>query len=164
MKKLHHGVVAVLALCSGVAFASDKVNEKRVAADIANTPDKFAQVIEEVHQEMGAGGRYEFIKPDAKAQVDADLSSMDAMIKKAGSIGAMNEKDKIALFNHQEHLNGILTHSDGNRLVCERRPPVGSNIPVTMCKTVAEIEKMRRDSQKTMQDADRYGWGPTHGH
>jgi len=164
MQKLHLGIIVALALCAGAAFASDKVNEKRVAADIANTPDKFAQVIEEVHQEMGTGGRYEFIKAEAKAQVEADLNSMDAMIKKAGSIGAMNEKDKIALFNYQEHLNGILTHSDGNRLVCERRAPVGSNIPITMCKTVAEIEKMRRDSQKSMQDADRYGWGPTHGH
>ena len=164
MKKLHLGIVAALSLCAGAVFASEKVNEKRVAADAADTPTKFSELIDEIHQEMGSGGRYEFIKSDAKAQVDADLAAMDGMIKKAGSVGALNDKDKIALFNRQEHLNGILTHSDGNRLVCERRPPAGSNIPVTMCKTVAEIEKMRRDSQKTMQDADRYGWGPTHGH
>ncbi|MEP6941056.1 MAG: hypothetical protein ABI846_14915 [Rudaea sp.] len=163
MNKLHFGVIAMLSLCAGAAFGSDKVNEKRVAADSADTPAKFSQVIEEVHQEMGEGGRYEFMKSDAKAQVDADLTAMDAMMKKAGSVGAMNEQDKIALFNRQEHLNGILTHNDGNRLVCERRAPMGSNIPVTMCKTVAEIEKTRHDAQKKMQDSDRYGWGPTHG-
>ena len=39
---------------------------------------------------------------------------------------------------------------------------MGSNIPVTMCKTVAELEKQRREAQKMMQDADKRGWSPTH--
>jgi hypothetical protein len=85
------------------------------------------------------------------------------MLKKSGSVAGMSKQEQVDLFNRQEHVNGILTHNDGNRLVCEHRPPMGSNIPVTMCKTVAEIEKMHRDSQKLMQDADKRGWGPTHG-
>jgi hypothetical protein len=156
--------VAVAAVMLAAPALAAKVEEKRVAADNADTPDKFDQVIDEVHQEMGTGGRYEFIKPDAKVQVDADLTAMDAMIKKAGSVSAMTPTTKVELFNHQEHLNGILTHNDGNRLVCERRPPMGTNIPVTTCKPVAEIEKMRRDSQKMMQDADKRGWGATNNH
>jgi hypothetical protein len=116
-----------------------------------------------LHTDMGPGGRYEFIHADSKAQVDADLAAMQALLKKSGSVAKMSKQEQVELFNHQEHLNGILVHNDGNRLVCERRPPMGSNIPVTMCKTVAEIEKQRRDSQKMMQDADKRGWGPTHG-
>jgi hypothetical protein len=160
------GVASSLVFASLVsvsAFAA-KVEEKRVAADNADTPAKFDQVIEEVHQEMGTGGRYEFIKADAKAQVEADLTAMDAMIKKAGSVSAMTQATKVELFNHQEHLNGILTHNDGNRLVCEHRPPMGTNIPVTTCKPVAEIEKQRRDAQKMMQDADKRGWGASSNH
>jgi hypothetical protein len=64
----------------------------------------------------------------------------------------------VQLFNTQEHLNGILTHSDSNRLVCERRAPVGTNIPVNSCKTVGQIEKERKDSQKTMMDQQSNGW------
>jgi len=155
MKKL---IVFAGLLCTGLVFAADKVNEKRVAAETADTPEKFEQLVAAVHQEMADGGHYEFIRPDAKAQVDADLASMSAMLRKAGSVAQLNQDDKIQLFNRQEHVNGILTHSDSNRLVCERRPPMGSNIPVTMCKTVGEIEHARRASQKYMEDQGATGW------
>ena len=145
-------LAAMQVLGLGVAFASDKVVEKPVAAD---TPEKFAVTAAQIRKEMGADGRYEFIRPDDKAKVDADLDSIAAMLQKAGSVSAMSEGDKVQLFNAQEHLNGVLTHSDRNRLVCERRAPVGTNIPQNNCKTVAEIEKMRRDSQKYMNDHSR---------
>jgi hypothetical protein len=141
-------------------FAADKVVEKPVVAD---TPDKFAQTEQEIRSEMEAGGRYEFIKPRDKAQVEVDLNSMRATLQTAGSVAALNEKQRIQLFNTQEHLNGLLTHSDSNRMVCERRAPVGSNIPINMCKTVGEIEKDRRDSQKYMMDTESHSWGARNG-
>ena len=133
----------------GMAVAGDKVVEKPVAAD---TPEKFAEVAAQIRKEMGPDGRYEFIRPDDKAKANTDLDTMAAMLQKAGSVAAMKQNEQVQLFNTQEHLNGILTHSDRNRLVCERRAPVGTNIPQNTCKTVAEIEKMRRDSQKYMRD------------
>jgi hypothetical protein len=163
---MRSSVVVVLLgmVLSAGAWASDKVIEKRVTADAQDTPEKFGQLIEELHQEMGPGGRYEFIRAESKVQVDADLEVMQAMLKKSGSVARMSKQEQVELFNRQEHLNGVLMHNDGNRLVCEHRPPMGSNIPVTMCKTVAEIEKERRDVQKTLQDADKRGWGATHAH
>jgi len=133
----------------GMAVAADKVVEKPVAAD---TPEKFAEVAAQIRKEMGPDGRYEFIRADDKARANADLDTMAAMLQKAGSVASMPQSDQVQLFNTQEHLNGILTHNDRNRLVCERRAPVGTNIPQNSCKTVAEIEKMRRDSQKYMND------------
>jgi hypothetical protein len=140
---------------SAVCLAADKVDEKRVAAD---TPEKFAETIKQIHEDMDTGGRYEYIKPQDKARVDTDLNSMAAMLQKSGSVTAMSQDDRVKLFNIQEHLNGVLSHSDSNRLVCEHRPPVGTNIPTTTCKTFAQIEKERNDSQKYMQDEDRNGW------
>lgn len=136
-------------LCLSAAVAADKVVEKPVVSD---TPEKFAAAAASVREEMSAGGRYEFIRPDDKAKVEADLSTMADMLKKAGSVAAMPKDEQVTLFNTQEHLNGILTHSDRNRLVCERRAPMGSNIQQSSCKTVADIEKMRRDSEKFMRD------------
>ncbi len=135
--------------CAGLASASDKVIEKPVAAD---TADKFTQTAAGIHAEMGAGGRYEFMRPDDKGKVEADLNTMAAMLQKSGSVASMPQGDQVKLFNTQEHLNGILTHSDSNRLICERRAPVGTNIPINTCKTVGEIEKARRDAQKYMTD------------
>ena len=45
---------------------------------------------------------------------------MTSLLNKAVSVAAMTMQDKVTLFNTQEHLNGILTHSDSERLVCER--------------------------------------------
>lgn len=140
---------------SAAALADGKVLEKPVAAD---TPPTFAALAATIRAEMRDGGRYEFIRPDDKARVGADLDEMATMLQKSGSVAAMTESDKVRLFNMQEHVNGILTHSDRNRLVCEHRPPIGSNIPITSCKTIAEIEKARRDAQKMSMDQTSNGF------
>ena len=140
------------------AFGADgkgNVDTQRVKSD---TDAAFAQTATDVRSEMTVGGRYEFITGDEKAKVNADLDAMAAMFKKFGSVAAMSQPEKVQLFNMQEHLNGILTHSDRNRLICEHKPPLGSNIALTSCKTVAEIEKMRRDAQKMATDQTSNGW------
>jgi hypothetical protein len=142
-------MVLVLPL-TGVA-ADTNVVEKPVTAD---TAEKFAQATAEVRDAMGPGGRYEFISPDSRAKVEADMNKMTSLFQQTASVDAMTEEQKLKLFNTQEHLNGVLTHSDRNRLVCERRAPVGTNIPVTTCRTVGDIEYERRVSQKFHQDQD----------
>jgi hypothetical protein len=148
-------IALVQVFCSGVGWASDQVVEKPVTAD---TPEKFAQVAVQIRAQMQADGRYEFIRPGDKAKVNTDLDTMAAMLRKSGSVAAMSENEKIQLFNTQEHLNGTLVHNDGNRLVCERRAPIGTNIPLNTCKTFAELEKERRDAKKYAQDYERSGW------
>jgi hypothetical protein len=144
----------VIASCVCASEGSE-VKQKPVAAD---TPEKFAKSADDIRSEMGPSGRYEFIKAGDKAKVEADLNTMAAMLQKSGSVGAMKEQERVRLFNTQEHVNGLLVHNDSNRLVCERRAPVGTNIPVNTCKTVGQIEKERGDSQKTMLDQQSNGW------
>jgi hypothetical protein len=59
---------------------------------------------------------------------------------------------KVALFNAQEEINGILDHNDNNRLVCEHVAPVGSHRPITTCHTYAEIMRQR---QNALHDLER---------
>lgn len=148
------GALSTTAASAG-ATADGKVLEKPVAAD---TPAAFAEVAASIRSGMRDGGRYEFIRPDEKAKVGTDLDEMATMLAKFGSVAAMQQSDKVRLFNTQEHLNGILTHSDRNRLVCEHRPPIGTNIPQTSCKTIAEVEKARRDAQKFSTDQTSNGF------
>ena len=144
-----------LQLVSAVAcIAADRVIDKPVVAD---TPEKFAQTASQIRTQMNANGRYEYIRPADKANAEVDLNSIAAMLEKSGSVAAMNETEKVKLFNTQEHLNGILTHSDSNRLVCERRAPVGTSIAITTCKTVAEIEEARHDNQDAIRKAGSIG-------
>jgi hypothetical protein len=148
-----HALVSIVAFSSS-AYAADGALQKPVAAD---TPEKFAETVKHIHDEMGSGGRYEFISPTERGKADADLGAMQDMLSKAGSVDAMKAEDKVRLFNTQEHLNGILTHSDSERLVCERRAPVGTSIPQTTCRTLGEIERARRNSGKALQDAQGFG-------
>jgi hypothetical protein len=149
-------------ICMAVVFAfghafADEVIKNRVAADKADTLEKFQAIAKEVREDMDTGGRYEYIKPDDKAKVENDLNAMAAMLQKSGSITAMTQVEKVQLFNTQENLNGILTHSDKNRLVCEHRAPVGTSIPVTTCQTVADIENARKAANKYLLDAGLNG-------
>ncbi|HEX4479373.1 MAG TPA: hypothetical protein VH082_01090 [Rudaea sp.] len=146
-------MIAVFVLANGPAFA-DEVIKNRVSAD---TLDKFQAVADEVRGEMSTGGRYEFITSQDKIKADSDLNAMAAMLQKSGSVGAMTQPEKVKLFNTQEHLNGILTHSDRNRLVCEHSAPVGTSIPRTTCQTVAEIEQNRKDGKEEIKQAGEVG-------
>ena len=148
------GILSMLVLGPALALAASKetVNEKRVVAD---TAEKFALVASEVREEMKTGGRYEFIRPDNRVKAEADIDKIGSLLQQSGSVDAMNQDLRVQLFNAQEHLNGILAHSDSNRLVCERVAPVGTNIPVTTCKTFGEVERMRHDAQQYMRDHSR---------
>jgi hypothetical protein len=142
-------LVSIVAFGS-LSYAADGVVEKPVGAD---TPEKFAIAVKQIQAEMSTGGRYEFMRPDDRGKVSADLDTMQGLLSKAGSVDAMKMEDKIRLFNTQEHVNGVLVHNDANRLVCERRAPVGTSIPQTTCRTVGELERSRLANNKYMQDA-----------
>jgi hypothetical protein len=136
----------LLALMCGVSFA-DQVIEKPVSAD---SPEKFAEVAATVHKDMAPGGRYEFIRPDQKGKVETDLNLMMQLLQQSGSVSAMRDDQKVQLFNIQENLNGILTHSDKNRLVCENTAAVGSLLRTSKCRTLGDIERDRASSKQVM--------------
>jgi hypothetical protein len=147
-------LVCSFALLFAASAWADKVIEKPVAAD---TPEKFTETVAEIHDEMNAGGRYEFIRAEDRAKVENDLNAMAALLKKSGSVSAMTQVEKVQLFNTQENLNGILVHNDSNRLVCEHKAPVGTSIPRTTCQTVGEIENTRKASNTMMNQAAQTG-------
>jgi hypothetical protein len=142
----------LIAMPLATAFAED--NKKIIVADNAQS---FTDASANIRKQMDAGGRFEFIKPGDKAQVNADLDNMSAMLQKSGSVSALAPNDRVKLLNIQEHVNGLLTHSDSERLVCERTNPLGSHIPTTTCRTYGEIEKQRGESQRFLdQNETKY--------
>ena len=142
-------LVAAIAL---PMLSASALADKVAAPFVADTADKFNTTVAEVHASMASGGHYEFISADNKTKVDEDIAKMSALFQQAGTVAAMSQEQKIQLFNTQEHLNGILTHSDRDRLICEHRAPVGTNIPSNTCHTFGELERARRADQKYLQD------------
>jgi len=121
---------------------------------VADTPDKFAEQTQRIHEDMQAGGRYEYISATDKRTVDRLLGQMATLLERAGSVEAMNHDTRIQLFNAQEEVNGILKHNDSNRLVCESRAPIGSNILRTTCHTHGQIEATARNTREGLMEFD----------
>lgn len=153
-----HLFLLALAVCAPTLSAvaapgqdPSKVIEKPVVAD---TPEAFAQQTAWIEQELQPEGRYEFANPTDRQRVRTLLTQMANLLQRAGSVAAMDHDTKIQMFNDQEEVNGILKHNDANRLVCESRKPIGSNIPQTHCHTFRQIEETARNTKIGMQQFD----------
>jgi hypothetical protein len=121
---------------------------------LADTPEKFVEQTQRIHEDMQVGGRYEYITPSDRRTVDRLLEQMESLLQHAGSVDAMNQTARIELFNDQEQVNGILKHNDSNRLICESRAPIGSNILKTTCHTHGQIEATARNTKEGLMEFD----------
>lgn len=138
-------LLGLLLLTATARFAGAEAPQAVVNAD---TPQKLAETKSSVEEQMASGGRYEFISPERRGQVESLFREMRDVLEKSGSVAAMPERDRLQLFNLQEKLNGILTDGDSQRLVCEKRAPIGSLVPVKTCRTYGEIERQRRSKDR----------------
>ena len=143
---------AVLALAPTALVPAAHAAPAAAKPLVAQTLDSFKQDAARIRKEMLSGGKYGFISAKDKAQVEARLTDMQSLLSAHANASDMSQTDKVALFNAQEEINGILDHNDNDRLVCEHVMPVGSHIPVTICHTYAEIMAQR---ERTQHDLER---------
>lgn len=140
---------AMLSLVSVQTIARDKVNKEPL---VARTLDSFNQNVDTIYKQMQPGGVYEHISPTEKSRIDNDVGIMRKLLQAHASENDMPVNDKVSLANAQEEVNGILSHNDNNRLICERSASTGSHIQTTRCRTYGEIMARRERDQKTLQD------------
>jgi hypothetical protein len=150
MKKRLVFIAAMFMLSSVYAAGNhSQVIEKPL---IGQTLDSFNQESAKIREQMQPGGIYGLMKANDKARVEMRLGDMQKLLQNHATEAGLGQNDKIALVNAQEEVNGLLRHNDMNRLVCERRAPVGTNIPVTTCRTFGEMEEQRQASLKQLGD------------
>lgn len=138
-------VVGVALLQASAVYAKTEVIVK------AENKDDFTAVVAAVHQQMQAGGRYEFVDQGERQKIDASFADMQSLFDKFATVAQMDQGAKVQLFNDQETINAILTHRDDKRLVCESVAPIGSHIPRTTCRTYREIELERSNTERLQQ-------------
>lgn len=145
-------VALALSIAAFPAAAKEHYKESGVKAD---TREAFEPIADSVRKEMEDGGRFEYVRPDERKTIDGKLSEMSAIFEKAGSVDAMTQDQKLALFNAQETVNAILTKRDRDRVICKNQAPVGSHIPVTTCHTYGQEVEAREGTRKIMNDWNR---------
>jgi hypothetical protein len=113
----------------------------------AGTKGDLAATIAAVDKEMQPGGRWQYVTAKDREAVSANFAKMQQLFDKYGTIDNMDGHARQRMLDAQNNINAILTHDDGNRLICEFRRPIGSHLPVKTCKTYAELKKRERDEQ-----------------
>lgn len=151
MKRFALFLLLALAAASSIA-AKENYNEPSVKAD---TKEAFAEVATSVRKGMEDGGRFEYLKPKERAQVEQGLDQMTALFDKYGTVQAMDEKGKIELFNAQESVNSVLTLRDRDRVICKKEAPIGSHIPIVQCHTYGQAEDAKRGTATQMDEWKR---------
>jgi hypothetical protein len=145
-----------LAVAMVVLLQAAAVQAKESKPDVkADTKDEFAAVADHVRQQMAPGGRFESVDKTGQATVNRDLSDMQSLYDKFGTVDAMDGPSKIQLYNNQSEVNAILTKNDADREICEQVKPMGSNIPKTVCQTQRQIQQANDAAQRYMQDASQ---------
>jgi hypothetical protein len=136
----------VLALTSLVAYAADREVVK------ADTKAAFEKVAADVRAEMTGDGRYAYVRPDERRNVETALDEMSRLFDENDSVDKMDKATRVELFNAQESINAILTLRDSDRLVCERAAQPGSRIVGTTCRRYGDLEAARQSSEKFMNE------------
>lgn len=113
----------------------------------AISQNDFAKIVANVRAEMAPTGRYAEVAGVERARVNARLDEMNALFAKDGDVAQMNQADKVALFNAQEEVNGILLKRDGDRLICKTEARSGTHFKNTTCKSAREIARDRDGAQ-----------------
>lgn len=143
----------LLALVAASSIAAkENYKEKAVKAD---TKEAFTEVATTVRDEMENGGRYEYVKPKERVQVEQNLDVMGTLFDEYGTVQAMKEDAKIKLFNAQEVVNSILTLRDRDRVICKKEAPIGSHIPIVSCHTYGQEQEAQVATRNQMEDWKR---------
>jgi hypothetical protein len=148
------GLFALALALAAPLMAKENYHEKAFNAD---TAEKFQATADSVRKEMDAGGRYQYVKVDERKTIDRALTDMQTLFAQNGTVEAMNQGDKVKLFNAQEVVNSILTRRDGERVICKDEPKLGSHVRTTSCHTYAQEEEARRGSHEQMDEWMRRG-------
>lgn len=119
----------------------------------ADTKENFEAVVAAIHKQMAPGGRWQFVNPAERATIDGNFADMQTLYDKYGSVDAMDANSKLRLANDQSSVNAILTKKDGDRVICQSVLPVGSHLPVKMCKTYAQMQAEQQSTQRQLNDA-----------
>jgi hypothetical protein len=120
---------------------------------VTDSPKAFAKQAAEVRKEMGPRGAYGGISGNERTAVNEDLDKIAALLKERGSVSQLNDSEQVDLMNAQERINAVLTRNEGNRLICTMEQRLGTNFKHKVCRTQAEIDGIRRNSQEGFQNS-----------
>jgi hypothetical protein len=128
---------------------------ERADAHAARVTDAAAFLAEvDANLELARQGQYGRLGRGAMQRLQSARDRMHALLEGRASAMELAPRDRIALYNAQETVRGILRDDDADRIVCRRETSTGSRIATTECLTVAERRERARAAR---EEIERYG-------
>lgn len=140
---------AMLLVAGPVLADADYVGRRKIE------PARFGELVDVLSQEMRAGGRFEYVSAAERARIDAALARIGAVLEGKRTLAELRDPERVAVFNAQEEVNGILARRDRERLVCEHRKTVGSHRKTTVCETYGERMARIKGSRERVDGLNR---------
>jgi len=150
MFRLRFVLTAMLALLPALSFAKD---QKPSIVD-PSSKQRFADQVAAIRDAMKPGGRFQYQTAEERTAVNEHLDAIAAM-RERRETERFGSDEQLDLLQAQENDNAILTGRDGDRLICERRAPTGSNFKTKKCVTYTEHMRTRVETQQTFSDQIR---------
>ena len=141
--------VAMFAFCGAALADAEYVTRRKIE------PAQFAELAAALEAEMRTGGRFEYGTSAERARIDAAVQRMGEALHGKRGLGDLSERERVAVFNAQEEINGILTKRDGERLICAHKKMVGSHRKFTVCETYAERMARIKGSREQADDLNK---------
>jgi hypothetical protein len=156
-------VVTLLAFASAASAADPTEQERadRSVKEIGNV-DLFLDEVDNAVYLAGEGGYGPLKRGDLQRLKDAHAVIFGHLDGKRDA-RELPPEARIAVYNAQEAITAIIRNDDKNRMVCRKLTSTGSRVPKTECMTVAERERMARNSQNLANDVLRMDCVPGEG-
>ncbi|AVP98739.1 hypothetical protein C7S18_16765 [Ahniella affigens] len=148
--------LTLFVLTTGLLMTDAHAGKKSKNAPVippATNAAEFEKLAADIRGGLTGGGRFEYVPASQERTLRDQLDVIASLLAK-GDPKALDDADKVALFNAQEQVNGILTEYDGNRLICQSRSRTGSNRRETVCQTYAELRAARDAAERMIRDAN----------
>ncbi|WP_409460406.1 hypothetical protein ACK1O1_15705 [Stenotrophomonas maltophilia] len=139
-----------LTLVLGLALATTAQAKSEKASVKLDGSAPVAEQLRNVETAINSDD-YSEIGLEDKSRVQQAVGRIRDRMGEHERVEQLSPNDQTAVFNDQEVINTILTRARADsRMVCRRERSTGSNMPQSVCMTVAQRRKAQEDSRKVL--------------
>ena len=99
-------------------------------------------------------GRFKELPANTRSELLAKQAQLLSLMEGKQSTDELNETQKTEVFNTLEWIEAAVNNADDERMVCERRPVLGSTRKERVCKTAGQLRVEREAARDRMDSRD----------
>jgi TolA-binding protein len=150
---MYRTTTLALMLSLGLAATVQAKAQKEAVRMDATMP--VSEQIRRVETAMGSED-YSEIGLEDKSRVQQALNRIKVKMNGREKVDELAAQERTDIFNEQEIVNTIMSRAQADsRMVCRRERLTGSNMPQSVCMTVAQRRKAQEDSRQALTDQQR---------